>query len=46
MTQQAPEYHVSKITECLKVLCAEGGNENKQPIEKQQKRVISRTYYG
>ncbi|HHH2979726.1 TPA: hypothetical protein ACPZXL_003654, partial [Enterobacter hormaechei subsp. xiangfangensis] len=43
--QQAPEYHVSKITECLRDLCAARVNENKQPLEKQQKRVISRTYY-
>lgn len=44
--QQAPEYHVSKITEGSKDLCAEGEAENKQPIEKQQESVISRTYYG
>lgn len=44
--QQAPEYHVSKITEGLKDLYAEGEAENKQPLEKQQESVISRTYYG
>ncbi|WP_212592030.1 hypothetical protein, partial [Enterobacter hormaechei] len=42
--QQAPEYHVSKITERLKDLWAEKQTENKQPLENQQKRVISRTY--
>ena len=44
--QQAPEYHVSKITERLWDLWAEKQTGNKQPLENQQKRVISRTYYG
>ena len=38
--QQAPEYHVSKITERLKDLWAEKQTENKQPLENQQKGLL------